>query len=483
MITCTLLSLDAQSIRAVIYDKETNEPLPFCTIGIAGKSAGTVANAEGRFILGSETFQASDTLVISHIGYEPYRKNVQTVPETIYLNPASITLNEVSILSRELSAKEIIAKIEENFKENHPSVNEKRRVFLHEFERAKFPQDREFTIRESDFEGLEPEVIQELIDKLPNEFVEYRDALVELYLHKPKPKLVPIDAISLEEQSMMDLADEMEDKFKDFGESIKESVKNEDEYFKFRTGILSFKADIDTTNEDSADSAVFQNDVDFWTHSILGYQQRYADINSENWEFITKPGKYRYEKGDVTIVNDELVYQVKFRPKMGGLFEGVIYCSTNTFGVLQVDYAYADGKSDENFHLFGIGHSMEGKQAQVIYEHTRDGYLLKYINASEKETASIERGFSFVKKEKRFLWDKTVNKLSMDLDLYFDIEDRVELLVMDREPLSQEVYDHITPPEKMNFRKEISNSPDIWNNQTILAPTSELAKYKRSEKN
>ena len=40
----------AQSITSIIYDAETKEALPFCTVGIAGKSSGTVANSEGKFI-------------------------------------------------------------------------------------------------------------------------------------------------------------------------------------------------------------------------------------------------------------------------------------------------------------------------------------------------------------------------------------------------------------------------------------------------
>ena len=471
----------SQSITATIYDAETKEPLPFCTVGLEGKSTGTVANAEGKFILGSESLSSGDILVINHIGYEIYKKPASETNSEIYLQQVSISLNEISIYSKDLTAKDIIEKIEENFEANHPTVNEKQRIFLHEFERAKMPGKDRITINESDFEGLDPEVIQELIDKLPNQFVEYKDALVELYFHDKESKLVPIDAISLEEQSMMDLASEMEEQFKDFGENIKESVKNEDQYFKFQTGILSFKADIDTTNEDRPDSIQFQNKSDFWKSSIKGYQRRFAHVNSDYWEFITKPGKYRYTKGEVTIINDELVYQIDFKPKSGGLFEGTIYCSTSTYGVLQVDYHFASGKSDENFQLLGIGHSLENIGARVIYEHTKDGYMLKYINAHEQESASIERSLTFKRKEKRFMWDKTLNRLNMDLEMNFNISSQVELLVMDRTELSSEDFNAIQQPEKFTVRKEISNSPDIWKNQTVLAPSTELSKYQRAE--
>ncbi|HCX24259.1 MAG TPA: hypothetical protein DHN29_20220 [Cytophagales bacterium] len=470
----------AQSITSIIYDAETKEALPFCTVGIAGKSSGTVANSEGKFILGQTSFESGDTLVISHIGYEQYKQPVELVPSEVYIKSVSIALNEVSVFSRELKAKDIIEKIQENFETNHPTADEKQRIFLHEFERAKIPGKNRITVNESDFEGLDVSTIQSLIDRLPSEFVEYKDLIVEMYYQDNKSKLVPIEAISLEEQSMMDLAEEMEEQFEDFGENIKESVKNEDQYFKFQTGILSFKADIDTADQESApDTLQYQNDTDYWKTSVKGYQKRYAHINSDYWEFITKPGKYRYTKGEVTIINDELVYQVSFKPKSGGLFEGVIYCSTSTYGVLQVDYKYATGKSDENFQLLGIGHSIEDIGARVMYEHTKDGYMLKYINAYEVENASIDRSFTFKRKEKRFMWDKTLNRLNIDLAMAFSIKSQMELLVLDRSGLDEPAFESIKQPEKFTFRKEISNSPDIWNNQTVLAPTNELSKYQR----
>ena len=143
------------------------------------------------------------------------------------------------------------------------------------------------------------------------------------------------------------------------------------------------------------------------------------------------------------------------------------------------DSKYATGKSDENFQLLGIGHSIEDIGARVMYEHTKDGYMLKYINAYEVENASIDRSFTFKRKEKRFMWDKTLNRLNIDLAMAFSIKSQMELLVLDRSGLDEPAFESIKQPEKFTFRKEISNSPDIWNNQTVLAPTNELSKYQR----
>ena len=107
--------------------------------------------------------------------------------------------------------------------------------------------------------------------------------------------------------------------------------------------------------------------------------------------------------------------------------------------------------------------------------------MLKYINAHEQESASIERSLTFKRKEKRFMWDKTLNRLNMDLEMNFNISSQVELLVMDRTELSSEDFNAIQQPEKFTVRKEISNSPDIWKNQTVLAPSTELSKYQRAE--
>jgi len=205
----------------------------------------------------------------------------------------------------------------------------------------------------------------------------------------------------------------------------------------------------------------------------------YGDLEGENWEFITNSSKYNYTLGEVTILNDQLVYDISFEPKKRGLFEGRMYVTTDTYALLQLDYAYALGKDSENIQLLGFGHSMNYKKCRVIYEKGDQGYFLKYINVHQNESASIDRNFSILKKKKRFLIDKELNELKMEAELKFDADLYWEALVLERNEISKEQYEEVKQPQAIKFEKKISYDSDMWHNSTVIAPTPELQKYQR----
>lgn len=63
------LRVQAQTVQGVIVHAETQERLPFVTIGIPGKGIGTVAQEDGRFSLRLDGAAADDTIRISMIGF------------------------------------------------------------------------------------------------------------------------------------------------------------------------------------------------------------------------------------------------------------------------------------------------------------------------------------------------------------------------------------------------------------------------------
>jgi hypothetical protein len=60
------------SVQATIIDGKTNLPIPYATIGIKGRSVGTIANERGEFILKIDESLANldHSIIISSIGYE-----------------------------------------------------------------------------------------------------------------------------------------------------------------------------------------------------------------------------------------------------------------------------------------------------------------------------------------------------------------------------------------------------------------------------
>lgn len=476
------------TITGLVLDVETKAPMPFTSVAVSGRSIGTISNAEGRFVLNLTGVSESDTIAFSHVGYQTLRVTCAQLrgKDRIYLQPAAVTLSEVAIYARQLTAEEIVERVREHYPENHPTPNQRQRLFLHKYEKARFPRSNQIHIKSSDFSGLDPQTFNELFAKLPDEFVEYQDALIELYHYEGSESLLPIEAISLEESSMKDLSKEMETKLETFFEDIEQTNGQEDVYYKFRSGIFSMKAE----PGEEADSVWLENKNDSLHYHIPTEQvhgevqyltQHYAHIQSKNWEFINSTSKYQYTLGEVTIFQDELVYPVSFVPKNRGLFEGTMYISTSTFALLQLDFAFAEGKSNENIQFLGVGHSMNFKKGRVIYERAGSGYHVKYVYAEQHETASIDRSFSVMKKEKRFLWDKTLNEAKIATELRFDIKSYWELLVLDREAIEQGQFEAAEQPLTMKYRKEYVYSPEMWDNATVIAPTSELKKYTRKE--
>ncbi|MFO8235932.1 MAG: carboxypeptidase-like regulatory domain-containing protein [Bacteroidales bacterium] len=87
-------------IEGQIFDKKNKKPLPYCNIGLKGKSMGTVTNASGDFILKLPAENYNDTIVVSYLGYKNKSIPVEQLSETqepIYLEKMSYSIQEVIV--------------------------------------------------------------------------------------------------------------------------------------------------------------------------------------------------------------------------------------------------------------------------------------------------------------------------------------------------------------------------------------------------
>ena len=101
-ISSFIYPLSGQTIRGVVTDASTGEPLPSATVLYEGTYRGTIANLEGEFTLDVDGFPA--TLLIRYIGYESERIELQRQPEdTLFVRLArSVTeLDEIVVTDRD----------------------------------------------------------------------------------------------------------------------------------------------------------------------------------------------------------------------------------------------------------------------------------------------------------------------------------------------------------------------------------------------
>ncbi|WP_109829238.1 carboxypeptidase-like regulatory domain-containing protein [Reichenbachiella versicolor] len=483
-------NISAQSIGGSVMDSLTNEPLPFASISVKGTGKGTVTNIDGDFLIDISKLSNSDIISISYIGYQ----SQNFTPKTLINNPnvklsaAAVSLEEIIVSAdKELSAKEIIEEVKDNYDKNYPNPTQKMKFFFHKFEQTPFTDKNKMTVKESDFIGLDEENVKTIFDKIPDPMTEFIEAQSDLYRRDDDFKLLVKNGISLEEGSMEKLYDELEPIMEDFLNDIKTTNKSSEEYYQIRSGLLAFKYgkngigdDTWKLQDENPDSYVLRSK--FLTIDISKLLLDNSTLKGDNWEMINSPNKYNYKLDRATIMGDDIVYQISFIPKKSGIFEGTVYVSTETFAILQISYKYAKGKQSEKINLLGVNHAMKNETATVIFEKGEDGgYYFKYASLNYKEYVGLDRPISITKKRKRFLFDKSLNQIKARLELEFEPETNWEFLVQERSLITSEKFESTQHRKHVLFKRHFSYSPDIWSEGTVLTPSSELKEYKRSK--
>ncbi|MFY0685843.1 MAG: carboxypeptidase-like regulatory domain-containing protein [Cyclobacteriaceae bacterium] len=482
--SCLISSLMGygQSYTGTVVDDATEEVLPFTNIHVIEHNLGTISNVEGVFVLDQALLSLDDSVKFSFVGYETLKIHISELQRqnVVRLQPAIINLDEVAVTSKEVDVKDIVKQIKERYEQNYPEVNAKRRIFYHRFEKTPFGEENAIKIKQSDFGGLDKETIKELIDQLPKEFIDYQDAVVDLYVENDESKLVSIDAVSKEASSVQDIGKELEKRLEGLLEDIRQTQQNEEVYYKFRSGILAFKAELnpeDTISFDEIDTNFYEVPVPHIKGNINYVFKEFASLEGKNWQFINHPGKYKYELLRVSLMEESLVYEIAFKPRVGGLFEGLMYVDINDFGVPMMEYNYASEKTSQNIDILGVSHSMRDMTGRVIFRKDTDGYHLKYVSATQNEFSAIDRPFSIMKKQRRWLFDKELSELKMKLQIDFDVHTSWEILVMNQEAIDQSMYTGIEESKKIRFMKEYVESAEMWSQGTAIAPKQELAHF------
>lgn len=119
-------------IQGMVIDSEENTSLSFSTISIFNKGVGTICNQDGKFNIKISKKYFSDTLVVSHLGYEPFFINVSNIDTitTIKLTKKFISLQEIVIRWRD--PKEILINALVEAKNNYSDVPAQLRTFYRE---------------------------------------------------------------------------------------------------------------------------------------------------------------------------------------------------------------------------------------------------------------------------------------------------------------------------------------------------------------
>jgi hypothetical protein len=182
--------LQAQiTISGKVYDKAANEAIPFASIGIKGKSVGTVSDENGVFTIVLKDINDADSLKISAIGYRlksfAISKAKSFTNEMIYLDQSSVNLAEVVVkptktITKILGNKNYNTNVQCSFQ-----GNDKNFLGVEAAIRANNKRDREVWIEDFNF-YLNKNTIEDSVTFRLNFYKEDKDGLPgENLLSKP----------------------------------------------------------------------------------------------------------------------------------------------------------------------------------------------------------------------------------------------------------------------------------------------------------
>lgn len=96
-------------LSGTVLDRKTGAPVPFATVAVPSRSAGTISDAQGRFRLPS---RQGETVQVSSIGYEPVTLTARSAaPLAVQLLPAAFALADVRVSAQSQDPRRIMKKV------------------------------------------------------------------------------------------------------------------------------------------------------------------------------------------------------------------------------------------------------------------------------------------------------------------------------------------------------------------------------------
>lgn len=116
------VTVSAQRLTGRVLEEGVEAPIPYATIYIQGSTRGTVSNPEGEFRVDISGTKNSDTLIISHIGFETkpiVLKDLSANP-VIFLKKSALFLHEVTVIAENENkyARDLFREVYETTKRN-----------------------------------------------------------------------------------------------------------------------------------------------------------------------------------------------------------------------------------------------------------------------------------------------------------------------------------------------------------------------------
>jgi hypothetical protein len=463
-------------INGKVIDSLSQTPLPYISVITLNKNKGTVTNEKGNYQLDLHNLSNNDSISFQSIGYITITRSIADLKNTpnIKLTENVFDLKEVYILNNNESPKSIVKKVLEKKDENYSLTNSKNNLFM----RLRYIGDVEnFKIdyKKSNISFFDRNKILEIEKQLPKQNIYYTDFLGTAYSSYDKKKnlslkLNPIRTVSLKQKEF--------EIFKSLDSLFQTTEKKE--YWKIKSGIIGKKLQIQKSSKNDSTKKNTES-VNRMNHTLKNQLAFSTFNNKDSWEFLHSTQKYNYEFVGGTTLEDEEIYIIDFTPKKKGLFEGRLYISMKTYALLKADFEFSDTKSDKNFNMFGINKSRINFEGFIVFEKSTEGYVLKYFSKKVTEINGIDRKMNLLKKRDRFLFDKTLNKLSINLKASFTHQYSVEYMATNYSTIAKKTFIDFKQKARHKVIYVDSFDESLWKGYETIVPLENMKAYKSIE--
>lgn len=473
---------NAQSFSAKVIDQDTKEPISYATIE-TGLYQGMVSNEEGEFTFLLENIkQPQDSIYISYMGYETkglvFEENEGI---TIALLPRLYELKEVFLTTEFLTIKEIIERVKDNLGKNYASILSKKKIFFRQSDIGHIKK-MDFGFKKSTIEELNKELLDSITKILPKKSSYYKEVVADLYGDYNKYKLNINKAAELYDKNNDISAEGIGKKLEViFNENIKK-----DSYLKIKSGFFSTKKQVDSILQENEEAKAalekkkkegtleFQEQISTQIANL--YEQLFFQEDSKI-DVLNKSSRYNFTLDNYTVINEMIVYILKFTPKGGKDFKGTMYVNTQDFAIVRLDFENVQPIS--KFGLFGITYRNDVFKGKMLFDKDEDGtYGPRFIELLDGSYMGLNRPLKIIEKNKNVKGRRKQNELSLKLDIQGNQLQKKELVVFESENMTQSSYDLIKEKKLIKATYLSKYDPKFWQDYSIMEPNEAIESFK-----
>lgn len=472
----------------VVLDSLTLNPIPFATIMLNHKQ-GWVTNGEGLFQLPSDThLDSKDTLYLSSLGYNSIKYALHTIKDSIFiLSPKPFLLDEVVLTNKNLSVVDIIDKLEDDVHLKYDFDFNKKRVFFRESGTQEFKKLL-VKVRRNSIPALGQSFWDSLLPSIPPKATWYEEFLAYSYGDhgKENQKLKVEKALELADED--DLVFEGMDRL--FDQILSKNIKM-DSYFKVRSGLLSQKIEAGELQEAMLTDST-KTDADNKGENAKNYMERSLnrlknilsglyDKKEHKISVLNKKSHYDFELIGLTFMGETPVYEIHFKPKKKGYYQGKMFVDADRFALVRIEYKNIIPV--KSIKLFNVFYKEFLKSILFQMKKLPNGrYSLQYFEIESGYESGMQRPINIIEKNKNVRGRRKQNELALDADLHFITNEKIHLVVLDQEMFTQSNFENLKFKHEVIPEKKNAYDSSFWKGELIMEPNQALRNFKSEPK-